>query len=90
MVREVAEINQIRDTFCEALTEMLAVTSVLPSESHFVLVSFKNIEPAWHSLTEAAVVARRIPHPQLLEAIRFTIGTAEEMSLVTQVLKRLS
>ena len=77
MVQQVAEINQIRDTFCEALAEMPAVTSVLPSESNFVLVSFENVEPAWHSLTEAAFVARRMPHPQLLEAIRFTIGTAK-------------
>jgi len=90
MNQQVNQIKQVRDSFCEALTEIPIVTNVVPSVSNFVLVFFRNSEAAWLALTEAGVVARRIPHSRLSESIRFTIGTTEEMALVTQALKRLS
>ena len=90
MNKQVNQINQIRDSFCEALTDIPDVTKVLPSVTNFVLVFFTDNEAAWEALTEAGVVARRIPHSRLAEAIRFTIGTTEEMAMVIQILKRLS
>jgi histidinol-phosphate aminotransferase len=90
MNQQVHQISQIRDSFCEALADIPDVTNVVPSETNFVLVFFSNNEMAWQALIEAGVVARRIPHLRLAEAIRFTIGTTEEMAIVIQVLNRLS
>ena len=90
MNEQVNQISQIRDSFCEALADIQDVTKVVPSVTNFVLVFFSNNKAAWEALTEAGVVARRIPHPRLSEAIRFTIGTTEEIAMVIQVLKRLS
>jgi histidinol-phosphate aminotransferase len=90
MNKQVNQISQIRDSFCEALADIPGVTNVVPSVTNFVLVFFRNNEAAWEALTEAGVVARRIPHFRLAEAIRFTIGTTEEMAMVIQLLKRLS
>ena len=90
MNKQVNQISQIRDSFCAALADIPDVTNVVPSETNFVLVFFSNNEMAWQALIEAGVVARRIPHLRLAEAIRFTIGTTEEMAIVIQVLNRLS
>jgi len=90
MNNQVNQISQIRDSFCEALIDIPDVTNVVPSVTNFVLVFFRNNEATWEALTEAGVVARRIPHSRLSEAIRFTIGTTEEMAMVIQILKRLS
>ena len=90
MQDQVAEICQIRDSFCSSLLSLPAVTSVLPSVTNFVLVSFANVEQAWQALTEAGIVARRIPHSQLLQTIRFTIGTKDEMAQVMDVLGSLA
>ena len=90
MNKQVNQISQIRDSFCEALTDIPDVTNVVPSVTNFVLVFFTDNEATWEALIEAGVVARRIPHPRLAEAIRFTIGTTEEMAMVIQILKRLS
>jgi histidinol-phosphate aminotransferase len=90
MNNQVNQISQIRDSFCEALIDIPDVTNVVPSVTNFVLVFFRNGEATWDALNEAGVVARRIPYPRLSEAIRFTIGTTEEMAMVIKVLKRLS
>jgi histidinol-phosphate aminotransferase len=90
MNNQVNQISQIRDSFCEALIDIPDVTNVVPSVTNFVLVFFRNGEATWDALNEAGVVARRIPCPRLSEAIRFTIGTTEEMAMVIKVLKRLS
>jgi histidinol-phosphate aminotransferase len=90
MSNQVNQISQIRDSFCEALIDIPDVTNVVPSVTNFVLVFFRNGEATWDALNEAGVVARRIPYPRLSEAIRFTIGTTEEMAMVIKVLKRLS
>ena len=90
MNNQVNQISQIRDSFCGALIDIPDVTNVVPSVTNFVLVFFRNGEATWDALNEAGVVARRIPYPRLSEAIRFTIGTIEEMAMVIKVLKRLS
>ena len=90
MNKQVNQISQIRDSFCAALADIPDVTNVVPSETNFVLVFFSNNETAWQALIEAGVVARRIPHSRLAEAIRFTIGTTEQMAMVIHILKRLS
>ena len=90
MNEQVNQISQIRDSFCEALVDIPDVTNVVPSVTNFVLVFFTDNEATWEALIEAGVVARRIPHSRLAEAIRFTIGTTEEMAMVIQILKRLS
>ena len=90
MNQQVHQISQIRDSFCEALADIPDVINVVHSVTNFVLVFFGNNEATWEALTEAGVVARRIPHSRLAEAIRFTIGTTEQMAMVIHILKRLS
>lgn len=89
MREQVASINQIRERFCKWIGELPMTTALLPSVANFVLVFFADQEAVWQTLTEAGIVARRIPHPRLLESIRFTIGTEQEMELLREVLSGL-
>ncbi|HBO11895.1 MAG TPA: histidinol-phosphate transaminase, partial [Halieaceae bacterium] len=41
---------------------------------------------AWAALIADGIVARRLPHPRLADAIRFTIGSAEDMQRVLKAL----
>lgn len=86
MQQQVEQIHQIRDRFCETIGTLANTTAVLPSVANFVLVFFSNQEKVWQALTEAGIVARRIPHRRLQAAIRFSIGTEQEMALVSEVL----
>ncbi len=90
MQEQVAEINLIREAFCSTIQRFTAVKSVLPSAANFVLVTFTDSDKAWRALTDAGIVARQIPHPRLLDAIRFSIGTAKEMEAVIAVLEDLA
>jgi histidinol-phosphate aminotransferase len=54
------------------------------------LIDIPDVTNVVPSVTNFVLVARRIPYPRLSEAIRFTIGTTEEMAMVIKVLKRLS
>lgn len=90
MKGQVSRINQIRTEFCNNIAELPIVTALLPSVANFVLVFFAEPKAAWNALTEAGIVARRIPHPRLAECIRFSIGTEREMERVSQVLAGLA
>ena len=86
MRKQVEELARIRQTFCRALPELAAVRGHLPSAVNFVLVFFNEPDNAWRALADAGIVVRGIPHRRLADAIRFTIGTEEEMALVASVL----
>ncbi len=90
MNEQVGHINSIRNEFCAALDSFSAVIEVLPSVANFVLVKFSDCENAWQTLSEAGIVVRKIPHPRLEDAIRFSVGTKEEMAAVCDVLRVLN
>ena len=86
MRKQVDEIARIRQAFCGALSKLTAVRGCLPSAVNFVLVFFNEPDHAWRALADAGIVARKIPDRRLTDAIRFTIGTEEEMALAASVL----
>lgn len=90
MQKQVAEISLIRESFSTTILEFAAVKAVLPSVANFILVTFQDSDKAWQALTNAGIVARQIPHPRLQDAIRFSIGTADEMEKVIVVLEALT
>jgi len=89
MREQLAEIARIREAFCRALDKLPAVRGYFSSEVNFVLATFAQPENAWRALTDAGIVARRLPGRRLADAIRFTIGSEEEMALVAAVLEKL-
>ena len=86
MRKQVEEIAGIREAFCRALSNLTAVRGCLPSAVNFILAFFNEPDNAWRALADAGIVARKIPDRRLTNAIRFTIGTEEEMALVASVL----
>lgn len=90
LTEQVDRINSIRKDFCETISSFSTVTGVLPSVANFVLVEFEDADSAWQSLTDAGIVARKIPHPRLANAIRFSVGTETEMKAVSEVLAALN
>ncbi|MCY4181960.1 MAG: histidinol-phosphate transaminase [Gammaproteobacteria bacterium] len=86
---QLEEIARVRGAFCQTLAEISAVRGYLPSEVNFVLADFAAPENAWRALTDAGIVARRLPGRRLADAIRFTIGSEEEMAAVAAVLRQL-
>ncbi len=90
LTEQVDRINSIRKEFCETISSFSTVTSILPSVANFVLVEFEDADSAWQSLTDAGIVARKIPHPRLANAIRFSVGTETEMKAVSEVLAALN
>ena len=60
---------------------------VYPSQTNFLLVRFIDAERAWRALLAAGVVVRDMrAMPGLDDALRITIGTAEENAHVVEAL----
>jgi len=63
------------------------VTRVYPSQGNFLLVRFDDVEKAFRSLLDAGVVVRDMrAMPQLGDALRISIGTAEENARLLRAL----
>jgi len=86
MRREVEQLAAERDGFATALAGLPCVARVRPSATNFVTATFHSVEAAWAALNADGIVARRLPHPRLADAIRFTIGSAEDMQRVLAAL----
>ena len=66
--------------------------SSVPSEANFVLVRFEGevtAQSALEALAEAGYAVRHLPSQGLPDALRITIGTAEDMANVTACLREL-
>lgn len=66
---------------------------LLPSEANFVLVLFEGrltAEAALAGLADRGTIVRWLPGQGLPHALRITIGTAEQMGLVAEVLRELA
>jgi histidinol-phosphate aminotransferase len=86
MRREVDTLAAERDRFAAALAGLAGVTAVRPSATNFVTATFRDVDGAWAALIADGIVARRLPHPRLADAIRFTIGSAADMQRVLTAL----
>jgi histidinol-phosphate aminotransferase len=65
----------------------------LPSEANFVLVLFEgplSAEAAYKGLAERGYITRWLPGQGLPQALRITIGTADQMTEVAQTLRTLA
>ncbi|KGE05010.1 histidinol-phosphate transaminase [Pseudohaliea rubra] len=89
MRREVELLAAERDSFAAALDTLPCVAHVRPSATNFVTATFPRVETAWAALLADGIVARRMPHPRLADAIRFTVGSAADMQRVLKALAPL-
>lgn len=65
----------------------------VPSEANFVLVLFEgalSAEAALHAIAKAGYAVRHLPGQGLPQALRITIGTAEQMDTIAQVLRTMA
>jgi len=65
----------------------------LPSEANFVLILFEGAltaEAAYNGLMEAGYIVRWLPGQGLPQALRITIGTAEQMDAIAATLRRMA
>ncbi len=65
----------------------------LPSEANFVLLLFEGAlsgEAAYKGLAEAGYIVRWLPGQGLPQALRITIGTAEQMDAIAVILRNLA
>lgn len=75
----VREICAERDKVARALAGRPGVRRVYPSQGNFLLVRFDDAETAFQRLLRAGVVVRDMrSQPQLGDALRITIGNAEQ------------
>ncbi len=65
----------------------------LPSEANFVLILFEgalSAEAAYNGLAEAGYIVRWLPGQSLPQALRITIGTAEQMDAIAAALRAMA
>ena len=65
----------------------------VPSEANFVLVLFEGAlraEDALDGLAEAGYAVRHLPGQGLPDALRITIGSVEDMTVITETLRQLA
>ena len=77
-----------RETMCRALGAGAAVRSVYRSDANFVLVRFNDVDVIYTRLLDAGVVVRDMrAFSGLSDALRISIGTAAQNSLVLSVME---
>ncbi len=83
--------RESRTRLLEGLSALPQVRRVYPSAGNFLLVRFADADAAFSALLAAGVVVRDMrAMPQLGDALRITVGTAEACRRVLQVLSELS
>ncbi|WP_247711888.1 histidinol-phosphate transaminase [Qipengyuania qiaonensis] len=88
------EANRIERTRFTAAIDALGNHGLraIPSKANFVLVLFEGAltaETALEAIGEAGYAVRHLPGQGLPQALRITIGTAQQMNDITAVLRRL-
>lgn len=88
--RRAGRIVAERDRVAEALRGLDGVRAVYASDANYLLVRFVHAEDAMQALLAAGVVVRdQRAAPQLQDALRITIGTAEENDAMLAALAAL-
>src|SRR6185312_14434544 len=82
-----AVVRAERTRMCEALRRLPGVREVLPSQANFLAVRFDDAADVYRRLLAAGIVVRDVRrYPNLVDALRVTIGTPAENERVLAVL----
>ncbi|MGN6226288.1 MAG: histidinol-phosphate transaminase, partial [Dyella sp.] len=85
----IAEIKAERTRMRAAIAAVPGVREVLPSQANFLAVRFDDAGAVYRDLFAAGIVVRDVRrYPNLGDALRITIGTAEENDRVLGVLEQ--
>ena len=85
--QRMASIKLERQQLMNHLSELSNVLSVYPSDANFLLVRFQNCQHVFERLLHAGIVVRDMrSNPILHNALRISIGTSEENTILRQVL----
>jgi len=88
--QRVLAVREQRERLTSALAALPGVRRVYPSQGNFLLVRFHDAEAAFAALLAAGVVVRdQRAAPQLGDALRITIGSAEQNDRVLSALSLL-
>jgi histidinol-phosphate aminotransferase len=88
--RSIAETCEQRQVLRMALTGLPCVLRIYPSQGNFLLVRFDDASVAMQRLLDAGIVVRDMRHlPQLGDALRISIGNAEQNARVIACLQAL-
>lgn len=87
----VKEVLEARDYFKDQLLNSPLVKTIYPSEGNFLLIEFKDFDikmKVYNELSENNIFVRNLMHSDLLlNTLRITIGTVEQMKRVIGVIK---
>ena len=93
MEKYVVEVNEAKEWFSIELTKLDFIDQVFESHANFVLVKFKSFDVkmnVYNKLIENNVFVRNLLHSDLLiNTLRISIGTKEQMNIVIDVLKKV-
>jgi len=85
--QRIAQITSERARLASALAALPGVARVYPSQGNYLLVRFADAQGAFDALLAAGVVVRdQRAAPQLGDALRITIGSAEQNDRVLAAL----
>lgn len=84
----IATVRQQRQLMMDAFSKLDGVVDVLPSHANFLAVRFSAPGAVYQQLLAAGIVVRDVRrYPNLGDALRITIGTADENARVLEVLQ---
>ncbi len=93
MEKYVSEVNEAKKWFSIELYKLDFVEQVFESHANFVLVKFTNFDTkmnVYNKLIENNIFVRNLLHSDLLiNTLRISIGTKEQMNIVVDVLKKV-
>jgi len=86
--QHIAIVREQRERMAAALASLPGVRAVLPSQANFLAVRLDDPATVYQRLLDAGIVVRDVRrYPRLGDALRITIGTAEENDRVLAVLQ---
>ncbi|HSP60675.1 MAG TPA: histidinol-phosphate transaminase [Ornithinimicrobium sp.] len=89
--RRVLQTLRLRDGVVRQLREVPGVRAVYASDANFLLVRSDDPGALLHTLASAGIVVRDLRHqPGLHDALRITVGTADEMTALDTALRETS
>jgi histidinol-phosphate aminotransferase len=93
MKNYVKEVLSARDYFNENLIKSTIVKQIYPSQGNFLLIEFKDFDvkmSVYNSLSDNNIFVRNLMHSKLLmNTLRITIGTKDQMSRVLKVIESI-
>jgi histidinol-phosphate aminotransferase len=74
----IAQLLRERGRLADALARLPSITKVWPSETNFLLVDCTNVDAALERVRGAGLIIRDVRQPALPNAVRISVGTAEQ------------